>query len=68
MPEQSDEESGHVDSLDEHIDVHEHLDSPDDQIDVAGTETSDEEEPFVETRHKRVVRKPRWMRDYLSVF
>ena len=68
MPEQSDEESGHADSLDEHIDVQEHLDSPDDHIDVAGTETTDEEEPFVETRHKRVVRKPRWMRDYLSVF
>ena len=25
-------------------------------------------EPVVETRHKRVVRKPRWLRDYLSVF
>ena len=46
MPEQSDEEPGHVDLLDEQIDVHEHLDSPDDQIDVAGTETTDEEEPF----------------------
>ena len=43
MPKQSNEESGHVDSLDEHLDVHEHLDSPDDQIDVAGTETTEEE-------------------------
>ena len=68
MPERSDAESGSVDSLDEHIDVPEHLDSPNEQMDVAGTETTDEEEPFVETRHKRVVRKPRWMRDYLSVF
>ena len=55
MPAQSDAKSGHVDSLDEHIDV-------------AGTETMDEEEPFVETRHKRVVRRPRWMRDYFSMF
>ena len=68
MPEQSGEESGHADSLGEHMDEHEHLDSPDDQINVAGTETTDEEEPFVETTHKYVVRKPRWMRDYLSVF
>ena len=41
-------------------------DSPGEQMDRA--ETSDEEEPFVETRHKRVVRKPRWMRDYISEF
>ena len=38
----------------------EHYDSPDKHIDMS--ETTDE------TRHKRVIRKPRWMRDYLSVF
>ena len=32
------------------------------------SDTSDQEEPVVETRYKRVVRKPRWFRDYLSVF
>ena len=47
MPEQGDAES--FDSLNEHIDVPEHLGSPDEQM-VAGTETTDEEEPFVETR------------------
>ena len=66
MPEQSDAEC--FDSLNEHIDVPEHLGSRDEQIDVAGTGTTDEEEPFVETRHKCVVRKPRAMTDYLSVF
>ena len=29
---------------------------------------SEADEPFVETRSKRVVRKPRWLRDYQSVF
>ena len=33
----------------------------------AESEDSPNEEPFVETRLKRVVRKPRWMRDYISV-
>ena len=31
-------------------------------------ELSEADEPFVETRSKRVVRKPRWLRDYQSVF
>ena len=33
----------------------------------AESEDSPNEEPFVETRFKRVVRKPRWMRDCISV-
>ena len=32
------------------------------------SDTSDKKEPVVETRYKRVVRKPRWFIDYLSVF
>ncbi|MCG8035056.1 MAG: hypothetical protein JAZ03_23165, partial [Candidatus Thiodiazotropha taylori] len=32
------------------------------------SEEADKEESLVETRSKRVVRKPKWLRDYLSVF
>ena len=32
------------------------------------SENADNDEPFIETRHKRVIRKPRWMGAYLSVF
>ena len=44
----------------------EHIDSQNEPVEMP--ETSDNEEPFVETRYKRVVRKPKWMRDYISVF
>ena len=40
-------------------------DSPREQIELSET---DQEEALVETRAKRVVRKPKWLRDYVSVF
>ena len=43
----------------------EHSDPPNEPPEVS--ETTDREEPLVETRYKRVVRKPKWFRDYISV-
>ena len=39
--------------------------SPKEQTELSET---DQEEALIETRAKRVVRKPKWLRDYLSVF
>lgn len=39
-------------------------DSPNEQTYLF--ETIDEEEPLVETKSKRTIRKPKWLRDYLS--
>ena len=49
----------------EHAEAHaETADPPHEQSDFSEADN----EPVVETRNKRVVRKPRWLRDYLSVF
>ncbi|MCG8048998.1 MAG: DDE-type integrase/transposase/recombinase [Candidatus Thiodiazotropha endolucinida] len=42
------------------------VDAPTEQTELS--ENAENADPYVETRYKRVVRKPRWMRDYLSVF